>query len=74
MTEACHANPTAGERILGDRWRAVDLLAGEAVIIRVGDRVVAGRALGIDDDGALLVDGPEGRQRFVSGDVSVRPR
>ncbi|WP_440997076.1 biotin--[acetyl-CoA-carboxylase] ligase [Arhodomonas sp. SL1] len=74
VTEACHTAPSAGERILGARWRAVDLLAGEAVIVRIGDRAVEGQALGIDDDGALLVDSPEGRQRFVSGDVSVRPR
>ena len=34
----------------------------------------AGMAVDIDEDGALLIDTPEGRRRVLAGDVSIRPR
>ncbi|MGH8362572.1 MAG: hypothetical protein ACRESQ_04415 [Gammaproteobacteria bacterium] len=34
--------------------------------------VIKGTALGVDQDGALLLDTGGGTQRFVSGDLSMR--
>jgi len=51
-------------------WRARADLAGRPVRITAGNQVSEGRAAGIDDDGGLLVEGPDGsRQRHVSGEV-----
>jgi BirA family biotin operon repressor/biotin-[acetyl-CoA-carboxylase] ligase len=55
-----------------DDWCRYDVMAGRQIDVRLPDRVVTGRACGIDETGALLVDTPGGRQRFASGEVSVR--
>jgi BirA family biotin operon repressor/biotin-[acetyl-CoA-carboxylase] ligase len=56
-----------------EEWRAADALAGKAVNVTGAQGVAAGLARGIDMHGALLLETPEGVQRFISGDVSVRP-
>lgn len=54
-------------------WRASDALAGRAVAVRHGGQTLAGRACGVDDDGALLLEIDGVLRRIVSGEVSVRP-
>ena len=49
-----------------------DALHGKAVSVTGGQGVSEGVAAGIDMHGALLIETPEGVQRFLSGDVSVR--
>jgi BirA family biotin operon repressor/biotin-[acetyl-CoA-carboxylase] ligase len=58
------------------RWRARDLLAGCPIdVLRPDGRREAGRADGVDDDGALRVTFDDGRrERLIGGEVSVRPR
>lgn len=56
---------------LAEGWRAYCLLAGELVTLQAGERSIAGRCLGIDDEGALLIDTPEGTERCFGG-VLVR--
>lgn len=41
---------------------------------RGGKDAFTGRAVDIDEDGALLVDTAEGRRRVLAGDVSIRPQ
>jgi len=56
-----------------ERWSDADYLVGRAVSVVAGADVVRGTARGVDFDGALLLELPDGdRQRIVSGDVSVR--
>jgi BirA family biotin operon repressor/biotin-[acetyl-CoA-carboxylase] ligase len=54
-------------------WRAADALCGRAVNVSGAQGVAQGMARGIDLHGALLLETPQGVQRFISGDVSVRP-
>jgi BirA family biotin operon repressor/biotin-[acetyl-CoA-carboxylase] ligase len=56
-----------------ERWRALDSLAGAMVRIAQAGGIVEGRALGADSDGALQVDVGGRVQRFLAGDVSLRP-
>jgi biotin-(acetyl-CoA carboxylase) ligase len=44
-------------------------LRGRAVRVEMTDGSIAGRALGIDADGHLIVEGDGGPQRIVAGDV-----
>lgn len=44
---------------------------GSALRVTLDGRSVAGRFAGLDDDGALLLDTPEGRHRIVAGDVAA---
>jgi len=64
----------AGFAPLQDAWRQYDALAGQAVRVDTGGRAIDGIAEGIDPSGALVVQTPGGRRRFLSGEVSVRAR
>jgi BirA family biotin operon repressor/biotin-[acetyl-CoA-carboxylase] ligase len=52
-------------------WLARAHPIGSALNVRVGERFVSGDFAGIDADGALLLDVPEGRTRIVAGDVQA---
>jgi BirA family biotin operon repressor/biotin-[acetyl-CoA-carboxylase] ligase len=57
---------------LAEQWEERCSTLGRQVSIRVGDRVIRGRAESLDDDGALLVRSPHGHlQRIIGGDVTV---
>jgi BirA family biotin operon repressor/biotin-[acetyl-CoA-carboxylase] ligase len=53
-------------------WRALDLAAGKNVQLHQQHHTIDGIALGVDQDGALLLRTGSGIQRFVSGDLSLR--
>lgn len=53
-------------------WMLADALRGRPVTVAAPDGPAKGIARGIDLDGALLVETPQGLLRFISGDVSVR--
>jgi BirA family biotin operon repressor/biotin-[acetyl-CoA-carboxylase] ligase len=49
-----------------------DLLRGRPITLVQGQRPLAGTAVGIAPDGALLLDGPQGIIPVYSGDVSIQ--
>jgi BirA family biotin operon repressor/biotin-[acetyl-CoA-carboxylase] ligase len=53
-------------------WTALDALSGRAVRVLSGESVISGTARGVDSDGALLLETPDGVRRFVSGEASLR--
>ena len=55
-----------------EEWRAADALHGLQVQVHTVAGRVSGWAKGIDLHGALVVETPQGIQRFVSGEVTVR--
>jgi BirA family transcriptional regulator, biotin operon repressor / biotin---[acetyl-CoA-carboxylase] ligase len=63
----------SGLRPFVEEWRDADALRGRTLAVSVGDSVVRGLARGIDLSGALLVETPGGLQKFLSGEVTVRP-
>jgi BirA family transcriptional regulator, biotin operon repressor / biotin---[acetyl-CoA-carboxylase] ligase len=54
-------------------WRALDSLRDAPVRVLSANETISGVAKGVDADGALLVDVQGRRQRFMSGDVTLRP-
>ncbi|HVU22755.1 MAG TPA: biotin--[acetyl-CoA-carboxylase] ligase [Opitutus sp.] len=55
-----------------DLWQRYDVLRGQPVALLHGRDRIAGTAMGIDDEGSLLIRGGNGRlQRFHAGDVSI---
>ncbi|HVV01321.1 MAG TPA: biotin--[acetyl-CoA-carboxylase] ligase [Verrucomicrobiae bacterium] len=57
---------------IADEWEENCLTIGQQVQIRLGERVVQGRAESLSDDGALLVRGEHGHlERIVGGDVTM---
>lgn len=54
-------------------WSAADYLRGRRVVLDDAAGAVSGTALGIEADGALVIEtAPGTRRRVISGDVSVR--
>jgi BirA family biotin operon repressor/biotin-[acetyl-CoA-carboxylase] ligase len=62
-----------GFRAYREDWRAADYLKGRRVRIDEAGGPVLGTAVGIESDGALLIETSAGaRRRVIAGDVSVR--
>jgi BirA family biotin operon repressor/biotin-[acetyl-CoA-carboxylase] ligase len=55
-----------------DAWTALDGLRDRAVQVSMGVTLATGTARGVDNDGALLLEGDEGVRRFMSGEASLR--
>lgn len=54
-----------------DEWRSYDCLSGQAATLYIGQQQFAGIVQGVDDNGMLLIERPEGGvQTFASGEVS----
>jgi BirA family biotin operon repressor/biotin-[acetyl-CoA-carboxylase] ligase len=62
----------AGLQPFLEEWRRYDIVAGQQIDLQLPNETVSGKACGIDDGGALLVDTVNGRRRFASGEVSVQ--
>lgn len=62
-----------GMTAFAGEWQEADALAGRAVAVLHGGQVLEGRARGVDDAGALLLEVDGVPRRIVSGEVSVRP-
>ena len=58
---------------LRQEWMARHAHQGKAVTLSSGNgKTVAGRATGVAEDGALLLETARGVERFVSGELSLR--
>ena len=57
-----------------EAWRALSVTLGQEVRVLAPGETFEGRAVDIDEAGALLVDTPAGRRRVLAGDVSIRPK
>ena len=55
-----------------DEWQRHDLIDGRDIRLRIGERVVRGRACGVDAQGALVMQDGAGLRRYHAGEVSVR--
>lgn len=54
-----------------DEWRSCDCLSGKSVTLFIGQQQFEGTVQGIDDNGMLLIERPDGSvQTFASGEVS----
>ncbi len=54
-------------------WQRLDIATGRPVRIVGAGPDIEGRACGIDDDGALIVETPDGRRQHLhAGEISVR--
>ena len=55
-----------------ERYRQRSLVLGRELLCRCGDREFTARALAIDDQGGLVVEGPAGRETLRFGEVIIR--
>lgn len=72
LLEALGVFAAGGFAAFAADWRMLDLAAGKSVRLHHQQQVIDGTALGVDQDGALLLDTGSGTQRFVSGDLSMK--
>jgi BirA family transcriptional regulator, biotin operon repressor / biotin---[acetyl-CoA-carboxylase] ligase len=60
---------------LREEWQRLHAQQGKRVTLALpGGSRRSGRARGVADDGALLLETPSGTQRFHSGEITLRPR
>jgi len=58
--------------VIAEQWQERCTTIGSQVSIRIGDRVIRGRAESLDADGALLLRGQHGHlERIIGGDVTM---
>jgi BirA family biotin operon repressor/biotin-[acetyl-CoA-carboxylase] ligase len=58
---------------LREHWTQRHAHQGKTVTLSSADgKAVTGRAAGVAEDGALLLETPRGVERFVSGELSLR--
>jgi len=64
----------AGETELRDTWISrLDTLNKDVTVTLTGGEAIEGRAVGVDDAGALIVETEDGsRQSFIAGEVTLR--
>ncbi|MBR0061564.1 MAG: bifunctional biotin--[Selenomonadaceae bacterium] len=57
-----------------DRWKKYNVTLGKNVrVISAGDgESFTGKAIDLDEDGALVVETSQGRRTVYAGDVSIR--
>jgi BirA family biotin operon repressor/biotin-[acetyl-CoA-carboxylase] ligase len=60
-----------GFQPIREQWLSKSYPIGAAIRANANGQPVAGAFAGLDIDGALLLDTPEGRRRIVAGEVSV---
>ena len=53
-------------------WRDLDYLSGRQVELLMPGQVLQGRVGGVDDNGQLLLETPNGTEKFSSGELRVR--
>ena len=57
-----------------NRWNQYHAYAQQPVCILDGGKMIAeGRAIGVDQQGCLLLENASGIQAILAGDVSLRP-
>ena len=59
----------AGFAEFSDEWHSYDWLRDREITVDMPDQQVTGLAVGVDEDGALLVDARNGRMRVISGSI-----
>jgi BirA family biotin operon repressor/biotin-[acetyl-CoA-carboxylase] ligase len=63
----------AGFALLRPEWESYSCLTGTEIRVASPEGEVAGRVVGLDDDGALMLQLPDGTtSRIVAGEVTVR--
>lgn len=55
-----------------DDWQAADCIAGREVVLHGAAEALEGRARGVDESGALLLETGDRMHRCVAGEVSLR--
>jgi BirA family biotin operon repressor/biotin-[acetyl-CoA-carboxylase] ligase len=62
-----------GFAVVLDAWRQESITLGRMVNVIGLDKSFVGKAIDIDNEGALLVETEHGVERVLAGDVSIRP-
>ncbi len=63
---------SGGFAALRDAWQQLNAFADLPVSVHDELSEVVGTCVGVDEDGALLLDTNQGRRRIIAGDVSLR--
>lgn len=65
----CSRFDDSGFAGFAEQWQRHDWLRDREITVDMPDKQVTGIAVGVDDDGALLVENKSGRMRVISGSI-----
>ena len=60
------------ERLFIEPYKQYSVIIGREIVCTRGNERFEARAVGIDDDGGLIVDTGDGRRTLSSGEITVR--
>ncbi|MGS0676426.1 bifunctional biotin--[acetyl-CoA-carboxylase] ligase/biotin operon repressor BirA [Shewanella sp. 0m-4] len=55
-----------------DRWREADLFQGKSVKLLMGQDEIYGVCMGVDEQGAVVLETESGLQSYIGGEISLR--
>jgi len=73
LVDACQRYAEQGLAPFLAEWQRYDLYLGSQVQLSLGEQLINGRYVGLNDEGNLLLDTLDGRRSFAGGEVSLRP-
>lgn len=72
LLPALQSFQSQGFGLFRQRWLIRDAYAGQSVVVILGEQKISGRALGVDERGALLLETAVGVKTFNGGEISLR--
>lgn len=64
---------SAGMKGMVERWNKYDNYMGKPIKLIMGERVIEGIAMGIENSGAIQIKTDKGIESFIGGEISLRP-
>jgi BirA family biotin operon repressor/biotin-[acetyl-CoA-carboxylase] ligase len=71
LSQHLEAWRSSGFEPIREQWLSRSYPIGAAIRANLGGQSVTGHFAGLDADGALLLDTPEGRRRIVAGEIAA---
>jgi len=63
-----------GFTAIKDKWLENNCTIGKEIVVELPNSKIEGLAIGIDDDGSLIIDTQDGRQKVMTGDFRLREK
>ncbi|RFA25173.1 biotin--[acetyl-CoA-carboxylase] ligase [Alkalilimnicola ehrlichii] len=74
IANACREFEAGGFSAFRERWNRLDVLNGQPVSLRLPTEIQEGIARGVDDNGAFLLEGEDGKHSYFTGETELKVR
>lgn len=74
VARACQIFQEEGFEPFRQRWPRFDVLYEQSLVLHLPDGLVEGRGLGVDAEGALVIESPSGQRSYFTGETELKVR